>query len=67
MKTYTTIQDDTWDLIAYKTQGTDANMGEIILCNRELLDTLIFGAGAKVKIPEVKTQVSETAPYWRKI
>jgi phage tail protein X len=43
--TYTTIQGDTWDLIAYKLYGEEKYMKNLIEANWPLLDVLIFPSG----------------------
>lgn len=62
METYTTIQGDTWDAIAYKVYGAgnEAQAGNIMAANYPLLDYFIFPAGISVKIPE--TDIKKAAP-----
>ena len=42
-KTYTTIQGDAWDAIAYKVYGDESYTGWLMQHNLPLLDTLVFG------------------------
>lgn len=52
MGSYITIQGDTWDIIALKTMGSDKLMGQLIEANIEYADTVVFGAGKKLVVPE---------------
>ena len=56
--TYTTIQGDTWDLIAYKLYGEEKYM-------KNLLDVLIFPSGTVLTVPDLPEEVDEDAPFWR--
>ena len=42
MKTYTTVQGDTWDLIAYKILGAEHYMQQLIEANPDLIDIFYF-------------------------
>lgn len=64
-KTYTTIQGDTWDLIAYKVYGEEKYMRYLIEANWPLIDTLVFSAGTVVKVPDLPEEPDEDAPFWR--
>ena len=63
--TYTTIQGDTWDLIAYKVYGTEYVMDKLIQANTDYVDTVIFGAGTVLHTPDFETvQIPESVPPW---
>lgn len=66
MTTYTAIQGDTWDTIAYKNygSGTEAQAGNIMAANFPLLDFFIFPAGVTVNIPE-KEEAASSLPPWK--
>ncbi len=64
-KTYTTIQGDTWDLIAYKVYGEEKYMRYLLEANWPLIDTLVFSAGTVVTIPDLPEEPDEDAPFWR--
>lgn len=66
---YTTVQGDTFDLVAANTLGSENLMDKIIDANPSLAATIVFGAGVILNIPEIieKAAVpSSAAPPWRK-
>ncbi len=65
MKTYTTIQGDMWDSIAYKLYGNEKYMGMLMQNNLELLDIFIFGAGTVLNVPELESESETDVPSWR--
>lgn len=65
MKTYTTIQGDMWDSIAYKLYGNEKYMGLLMQNNLELLDIFIFGAGTVLNVPELESESEADMPSWR--
>lgn len=64
--TYTTIQGDTWDVVAYKTLGDEMMMSRIIEANIEFADITVFSAGVTLVIPEIETTPSELLPPWKR-
>ena len=54
-KTYTTIQGDTWDLIAYK----------LFEANWPLLEVLVFSSGTVINVPDIPEDSDDDAPFWR--
>ncbi len=65
MKTYTTIQGDMWDSIAYKLYGDEKYMCQLMQSNLELLDIFIFGAGTTLNVPELESEKGTNLPSWR--
>lgn len=65
-KTYTTIQGDTWDLIAYKLYGSEKYMKNLIEANWPLLEILVFSSGTVINVPDIPEDSDEDAPFWRK-
>lgn len=65
MSTYTTIQGDTWDGIAYKLYGDEKHMKELIEANWPVVDTLVFSAGVELKVPDLPEERSSDLPIWR--
>lgn len=65
MKTYTTIQGDMWDSIAYKLYGNEKYMRLLMQNNMELLDIFIFGAGTALNVPELDLESETDMPSWR--
>jgi len=62
---YTTIQGDTWDLIAYKLYGDEKYMKLLIEANWPQLDTLEFSAGVEINVPDLPEESDDDAPFWR--
>ena len=66
MSTYTTIQGDTYDSIAFKIYGNEHYMKDLIESNWQYADTLIFPSGIVLNVPEVKKETAaKNAPFWR--
>lgn len=66
-KTYTTVQGDMWDSIAYRQLGSVAYTDLLMRQNLQYHDIYIFPAGIVLELPEVDA-VSETAsslPPWK--
>ena len=57
-KTYTTIQGDMWDLIAYKVYGKEAYISKLLEANEDLKDMAIFPAGVTIICPEPDLETS---------
>ncbi|TEB13360.1 tail protein X [Pelotomaculum propionicicum] len=66
-KTYTTIQGDTWDGIAYKTIGSEYYMTDLIEANPAHRETVIFSAGVVLTIPEITTPTTTNLPPWKRV
>ena len=64
-ETYTTIQGDTWDLIAYKVYGAEKYMRYLIEANWEQIDVLRFSSGTVLNVPDLPEETDEDAPFWR--
>lgn len=63
--TYTTIQGDTWDLIAYKLYGSEKYMKNLIEANWPLLEVLVFSSGTVINVPDIPEDSNTDAPFWR--
>ncbi len=63
--TYTTIQGDMWDLIAYKVYGNEANMTALLEANEQYKDISVFPAGIVLNCPEIATKRARIAPPWK--
>ncbi len=64
-ETYTTVQGDMWDSIAYKVYGDEKYMGFLMQNNLDLLDIFIFGAGTVLSVPELESETESDMPSWR--
>lgn len=66
-RTYTTIQGDMWDGIAYKALGSTDVTDQLMRCNTKYIGYFTFPAGIVLELPEVDdTVASSTAPPWRR-
>lgn len=65
MGTYTTIQGDVWDLIAYKLYGDEKYMKDLVEANWKYIDVVVFSSGTVLNVPEIPEEELEGAPFWR--
>ena len=65
MITYTTIQGDTWDGIAYRLYEDEGYMKELLEANPDHVDILVFPAGVTLLCPDLEYEVDNGAPFWR--
>ena len=65
MSTYTTVQGDMWDSIAYNQMGSKTYTNKLMNLNSEYLDYYVFPAGITLALPEEETPVNESLPPWR--
>ena len=64
MSNYTTIQGDTWDMIAKKVYGDETYTSLLMEANPKLLDYFVFPEGIVVTVPE-KPEETGYLPEWR--
>lgn len=68
MKTYTTVQGDMWDMIAYKALGSISLTDKLMTANRQYLSFYTFPAGIVLTLPEVRNEASiEGLPPWKRV
>lgn len=63
--TYTTIQGDTWDNIAYKVYGGEEYASFLMEHNYACLDILVFSSGTILNTPDLPEEIEEELPPWR--
>ena len=66
LKTYTTVQGDMWDSIAYKCYGDESGINVLMDANETYVDTVVFPAGVVLAVPEYIKPVTNTLPPWRR-
>lgn len=66
LKTYTTVQGDMWDSIAYKCYGDENGINVLMAGNENYVDTVVFPAGIGLTVPEYIKPVTNTLPPWRR-
>ncbi|MEK3770112.1 tail protein X [Paenibacillus sp. FSL R5-0887] len=64
--TYTTIQGDTWDGIAFKVYEQANLMNLLINANPEHASTVLFSGNIMLNIPDKPAESSDTLPPWRR-
>ena len=67
MRTYTTVQGDLWDSIAYRQLGSTSHTDKLMNANLQYRKYYIFPAGIVLTLPEVKESVSSSLPPWKKV
>lgn len=65
MATYTTVQGDMWDAIAYNQLGSTDYTSQLIEANMDYRETFCFQAGIVLTLPEVTVSVSSKLPPWK--
>lgn len=63
--TYTTIQGETWDGIAYKVYGKEIYATYLMENNYRLLDILVFSSGTVLNTPDLPETEHNDLPPWR--
>ena len=67
MKTYTTIQGDMWDKIAYTQLGDTAHTDKLMNANLRYREYYTFPAGIVLTLPEIPERTSDTLPPWKQV
>lgn len=69
MRTYTTVQGDMWDSIAYCQLGSVAYTDKLIRANQEYAGYYTLPAGITLTLPDVNTTADELSalPPWKKV
>ena len=64
-KTYTAIQGDRWDSIAYKLWGREALARQLLAANPDMADVPVFAGGEILAVPDVAVQpATGNLPPW---
>lgn len=62
---YQTVQGDTWDAISYKVYESELLFHLLLQANPEHVNTVIFGGGITLTIPEQPPEVFDGLPPWK--
>ena len=65
-KTYTTVQGDMWDLIAFKVYGNELYMDTLLEANEQYKDTAVFPQGVVLDCPDADAASVDILPPWRR-
>lgn len=66
MKTYTTVQGDMWDSIAFTQLGSEAYTDRLMNLNRQYRMYHTFPAGVVLVLPERSKKILATLPPWKR-
>lgn len=64
MSSYTTIQGDTWDGIAFVVYGDELQVHWLIEANPTHRETVIFPSGVVLNVPDLGETSRAPAPPW---
>lgn len=64
MADYTTIQGETWDLIAYKLWGSEYLLPLLLEANPVFRDIVIFSGAVNLTVPDIDTSIYTERPDW---
>lgn len=67
MRTYTTVQGDMWDSIAYTQLGSVDYTDKLIAANLRYREYYTFPAGIVLTLPEIKEKVNTSLPPWKQV
>ena len=63
---YVTTQGETWDMISESAYGTPYRVAELISCNPEYSDVLIFDGNIELSIPIISKVTTNTLAPWKR-
>lgn len=58
------MQEDTWDVMAWRELGSEKYVEELINANRAHIETQMFGAGVELTLPTVDSALKEVKAPW---
>lgn len=67
MTTYTTVQGDMWDSIAYKLYKSESQMIQLMQANPHYGYITTFPAGIVLRVPEIVEQIDNELPPWKQV
>lgn len=66
-KTYTTVQGDMWDSIAYSQLGSEAYTDKLINLNQQYREFYTFPAGVVLILPDIDEPAGNSLPPWKQV
>lgn len=66
-KTYTTVQGDMWDSIAYSQLGDVAFTDDLMALNPAYISYYVFPAGITLALPDVSAEPVSSLPPWKQV
>lgn len=65
--TYTTVQGDMWDSIAFSQLGDVNCMDKLINLNLQYREYYVFPAGITLTLPDAPPNISTKIPPWKRV
>lgn len=65
-KKYITNQGETWDQISMDFYGTPYKIAELVSCNPQYSDVVIFDGNIALNIPILESEAAETLAPWKR-
>ncbi|MDD2296582.1 MAG: tail protein X [Sphaerochaetaceae bacterium] len=66
-RTYTTVQGDMWDSIAFSQLGDASQTDKLMNLNTEYRAYYVFPAGITLSLPYVEEEASDMLPPWKRV
>lgn len=66
-RTYTTVQGDMWDSIAFSQFGNEAYTDKLMNLNQQYRNYYTFPAGIVLVLPEETPEIIDTLPPWKQV
>ena len=66
-RTYTTVQGDMWDSIAYQQLGSVLHTDKLMNANQQYRKYYTFPAGIVLTLPEITEVVNDSLPPWKRV
>jgi phage tail protein X len=63
---YTTVQGDTFDMLAYRAYGDEFKAHLIIQANPQYSNVIIFNSGVTLTIPIITKEAAASLPPWKR-
>lgn len=67
MRTYTTVQGDMWDSIAFSQLGDCERTDALMNANQEYRNVFVFPSGVVLTIPDIPQKKHDSLPPWKKV
>lgn len=66
-KTYTTVQGDMWDSIAFSQLGSTSYTDKLMNLNQQYIGFFTFPAGIVLNLPDPIIEVDDNLPPWKRV
>ncbi|MCI5708582.1 tail protein X [Veillonella caviae] len=66
MNSYTTVQGDMWDSIAFRVYGDERYINVLLNANPEYAHMIVLTGGIVIRCPEISVEATQILPPWRR-